>query len=261
MKIITWKVNSVKARLPIVLDYLRETKPDVVLLQELKTREETFPFMEFEDLGYNIAVSGQKSYNGVGIFSKYPLEDVIKEMPGNESDEQARYIEAVTNGVRVASIYIPNGREVDSEHFHYKLDFLKKLKAHTEKLLTFEEAFVLGGDYNITPEDADVYHAERKKGGIHCSLPERLVLRELMNLGLTEAAREIHPIHTKGGQHFYSWWDYRAGSWQRNEGMRIDLLLLSPQAADRLQDAGIDPNPRALPKASDHTPVWCFLNS
>jgi exodeoxyribonuclease-3 len=258
-KIVTWNVNSINARLPNVIDWLEHNQPDIVLLQETKTLEENFPFEPIEDLGYNIAVLGQKSYNGVAILSKSPFDEVIKGLPGDENDAQARYIEAVIGNVRVASIYVPNGRALDSEHFEYKMKFFDRLKNHAEELLKYEEAFVLGGDYNVAPEDADVYDPKAWKDKLHCSVPERNKVRALCNIGLTDANRTLHPASTSQGQEMYSWWDYRRGAWQENRGLRIDLLLLSPQAADRLDAAGIDTEPRGLPKASDHTPVWCQL--
>ncbi|MGB0934574.1 MAG: exodeoxyribonuclease III [Alphaproteobacteria bacterium] len=255
MKIVTWNVNSIKARLPIVTDWLTSVQPDVVLLQETKCQAEAFPREEIEDLGYNIEVVGQKSYNGVAILSKRPIEDAIYALPGDDSDEQARYIEAVIGDVRVASIYVPNGSELGSEKFAYKMDFLDRLNTHTQELLTYDEAFILGGDYNIAPADADVYDPQKWQGRLHCSLPERQKLRALMNLGLTDVTRAINPNTSE----LYSWWDYRSGSWQNNNGLRIDLLLASPQAADRTQASAVDNTVRGLPKASDHAPVWCTL--
>ena len=260
-KIATWNVNSVRARLPIVLDWIRNNKPDVLLLQELKTEDKNFPKEEFEDLGYNIAIVGQKSYNGVGIISKSPIEDVITQLPGDSDDQEARYIEAVTANIRVASIYVPNGHEIGSEKFTYKLQFLERLYKHVNELLSYEEIFVLGGDYNIAPENDDVYDPKAKEGSLHCSQPERDSLRKIINLGLTDSIRALYPSQGSSGKDMYSWWDYRAGSWQNNEGMRIDLLLLSPQGADKLEASGIDTQPRGLPKASDHTPVWSIIQN
>jgi len=259
VKIATWNVNSIKARLPIVLQWLRDFQPDVLLVQEIKTTRESFPYLEMEDLGYNIAVHGQKSYNGVAIFSKFPLEDILYGIPGEPEETQARYIEAVTHGVRVMSVYVPHGREIRSPYFQYKLDFLQHLKNHVEHQLSFEEKLVLGGDFNVTPSIHDVHGGAQETGKLHCSIPERLALKSLTNMGLIDAVRERHPIGTKSGSALYSWWDYRSGGWQQNKGMRIDMLYLSPQAADCLGEAGIDIQPRSLPKASDHAPVWCEL--
>ena len=255
LKIATWNVNSIKARLPNVLEWLAEAAPDIVLLQETKTVEETFPELEIGDLGYNIAVLGQKSYNGVSILSKRPIEDVTRGLPGNESDEQARYIEAVISGVRVASIYLPNGNPVESAKFPYKLDWMGHLVTHARRLLALEETVVLGGDYNIIPADGDVYDPAGWRDDALCQPEARARFREILNCGYTEAFRALH---AETG--LYSFWDYQKGRWQRDEGLRIDHLLLSPEATDRLEACEIDRGPRDKAKASDHTPVWCTLS-
>jgi exodeoxyribonuclease III len=257
--IATWNVNSIRARLPVALDWLKSAAPDIVLLQEIKTVKETFPYEEIEDLGYNVALVGQKSYNGVAILAKRPIEDVLDHLPGNEEDPSARYIEAVVGDVRVASIYVPNGQEVGAEQYYYKLKFLERLRDHAKKLLEYEEAFVLGGDYNIAPQDEDVYDPKLWKDRIHCSLPEREHLRQIEYLGLTDLTRALHPASSPSGKDLYSWWNYRTRAWDTNSGLRIDLLLASPQAVDRLEASGIDTDPREAPKASDHAPVWCRL--
>ncbi len=254
MKITTWNVNSVGARLQHLRDYLQKAAPDVALLQELKCVEEAFPRMEIEDLGYNIALSGQKSYNGVAILSKHPIEDITTKLPGDDSDVEARYIEAVVKNVRVASVYVPNGMEVGHDKFQYKLRFLKRLREHFGNLLQYDEKFVAGGDYNVAPEDIDVYDAKKSYGSICFHPDERAAFRGIMNMGLTDAFRAANENVKK-----FSWWDYRAGAWQNNIGLRIDHLLLSPEAADKLVKCEIDVNWRALDKPSDHTPVWCEL--
>ncbi|WP_010302416.1 exodeoxyribonuclease III [Candidatus Odyssella thessalonicensis] len=254
MKIVTWNVNSIRARLENITTWLRENHPDVVLLQETKCQNHDFPQEAIEDCGYNIAIHGQKSYNGVAILSKFPLEDISCGLPTFADDEQARYIEAVTNGVRVASVYVPNGGDVGSDKYHYKLSFLAALKDHLKATLLYEEAFVIGGDYNIAPTDDDVNDPKGWHEQILCSTPERKSLRAILNLGYSDAIRLHH--HDKGP---YTWWDYRSGSWAKDDGLRIDLLLLSPQAVDRLAGAGVDREPRGLEKASDHAPTWCTL--
>jgi exodeoxyribonuclease-3 len=258
MKIVTWNVNSIKARLEIVLKWLKNYTPDVMLLQELKVINEAFPYEPIENLGYNIAIHGEKKYNGVAIISKMPIYNIHRQLPGNE-DKQARYIEARVGPIRVASVYVPNGQEIGSEKFTYKLAFLNRLYAHTKRLLSQEEIFVLGGDYNIALEDADVYNPISRAGTIHCSTEERNCLRKSIYLGLTDAIRIKHPVGTPSGTELYTWWDYRAGSWQKNQGMRLDHLFLSPLAADRFVDAGVDTKTRGLPKPSDHAPTWCVL--
>ncbi len=252
--IATWNVNSIKARLPIVLDWLREAAPDVTLLQEIKSQEESFPRLEIEELGYNVAICGQKTYNGVAVLSKAPLEDVIAALPGDETDEQARYLEATTFGLRVASIYLPNGNPIDGEKYPYKLAWMERLAAHARDLLVSETPVVLGGDYNVCPTDDDVYDPAAFADDALCQPESRRRFRILLNLGYTEAYRALH-----AEPHRYSYWDYQRGAWQKDNGLRIDHLLLSPQAADRLDAVDIDRRPRGKQKASDHTPVWCRL--
>ena len=264
MKIATWNVNSIKARLPRVLEWLNEFQPDVALLQETKSQDDTFPALEIGDLGYNVKVAGQKTYNGVAILSKSPLEVELTALPGDNKDDQARYIEALVTGkkgiVRVASIYLPNGNPTrdengkDSEKFRYKLKWMERLIAHTETLLKTEDVFVLGGDYNICPTDDDVYNPAGFADDALCRPESRGRFRRLMYLGLTDAFRAFNRL-----PHLYSYWDYQRGAWQKDDGLRIDHLLLSPQAADRLEACGIDRTPRDKEKPSDHTPVWCEL--
>ena len=259
VKVAAWNVNSIRARLPRVLDWLRQAVPDVVLLQETKTVAERFPRLEIEDLGYNLAVVGQKTYNGVAILAKAPIEVVETALPGDPADDQARYLEAVVGGagtrtLRVASLYLPNGNPVESEKFPYKLGWMERLCAHTRELLKGEEAFVLGGDYNLVPGDGDVYDPEAWKDDALCRPESRARFRAILYLGLVDAYRALN---RKGGA--YTFWDYQQGRWQRDEGLRIDHLLLSPQAADRLVAADIDKAVRGGEKASDHAPVWCAL--
>jgi len=255
VKIATFNVNSIKARLPRVLEWLGDAAPDVALLQELKTVDEQFPRLEIEDLGYNVETHGQKTYNGVAILSKRPIEDVERGLPGDPGDEQARYIEGTIDGVRVASIYLPNGNPTPGEKFDYKLAWMDRLIEHVrDSLLGHEMPLVLGGDYNVCPTDDDVFDPEGFADDALCRPESRTRFRALLNLGLTEAWRGLHKEIGA-----YSYWDYQRGRWQRDEGVRIDHLLLSPQAADRLAASEIDRTPRSKEKASDHTPVWCEL--
>lgn len=254
LKIATWNINSIRMRLPLLLKWLRESEPDVVLLQETKVMDDQFPKQEIEDLHYNIAMHGQKTFNGVAILSKHPIEDISTSIPDFE-DEQARYIEAVVNGTRVASVYVPNGMEVGSDKYTYKLNFLTHLYKHMQTLLTYDETFVIGGDFNIAPTDQDGYDPQKWHERILCSTPEREKLRAIMYLGLTDALRSLHPDENE----LYTWWDYRGGSWQNNFGLRIDHLLLSPQAADRLDKAAVEKEYRDGEKTSDHAPVSCTL--
>ncbi len=257
-RIATFNVNSIKARMANVLAWLDEFGPDIALFQEIKSTEESFPYMELEAAGYNIAISGQKSYNGVAIFSKTPLEVARTRLPGDEGDKQARYIEAVTEtdaGVlRLASIYLPNGNPADTDKFAYKLAWMERLIAHARGLLELEEPVVLGGDYNVIPQDEDCHDPAAWRGDALFRPESRAAFRRLLALGYTEAFRTLHP-RTQD----YTFWDYQRGDWQNDRGIRIDHLLLSPQAADLLTDCRIDRKPRGRPKASDHTPIWCAL--
>jgi exodeoxyribonuclease-3 len=253
--IVTWNINSIRIRLPYLLSWLKENNPDVVLLQETKVTDEFFPREAIEDLHYNIASYGQKTYNGVAILSKFPIEDVSRGIRGFQ-DDSSRYIEAVCGGMRVASVYVPNGMAVGSDKYKYKLDFLSHLYAHVQNRLKYDESFLIGGDFNIAPTDLDVYDPTLWHEKILCSTPEREEFRSLVYLGLTDALRELYPQE----KDLYTWWDYQRGAWQNNEGLRIDHFLLSPQAADHLRDAFVDKKVRGLEKASDHAPLTCQLS-
>lgn len=219
---------------------------------------EAFPYEQVEEKGYNILHQGQKTYNGVAILSKGPLEDTLTKLPGDDSDEQARFVEALTTldgeVYRVASVYVPNGQAVGSEKFAYKLAFLERLHQHLAMRLGDEEMIVYGGDYNVAPAANDVYAPDKLDGTVCFHADERRMLRSMLHDGLIDAWRAMHPAD----QHF-SWWDYRGGSWPQNKGMRIDHLLLSPQAADQLVSSGITSDVRGWEKASDHAPVWAEL--
>lgn len=259
MRIATWNVNSVRQRLDHLLGYLTRIEPDVVCLQELKCTDEAFPRAEIEALGYHCAVHGQKGFNGVAILSRAQAV-AASGLPGDEDDIQARYIEAVIpdaagRPVRVASIYLPNGNPVGSDKYPYKLRFMDRLIAHARMLLATEEPLVFAGDYNVIPEAIDVADPQNWTADA-LFLPEtRERFRTLLNLGLTEALRA-----TTDAPGVYSFWDYQAGAWQRNRGIRIDHLLLSAQAADRLVDCVVDKDLRSLDKPSDHVPVRIELS-
>ena len=254
LKIATWNVNSIKARLPNVVQWLESATPDIVLLQEIKTTEENFPNLEINDMGYNIAVFGQKSYNGVAILSKRPIEDIKRGLFNDETEEQARYIEAFISGVRIASIYLPNGNPVDSDKFRYKIEWMKQLIVRARELFKLEECTVLAGDYNIIPSDKDVYDPESWKDDALCQPEARAKFREILNIGYIEAFRSLN---NEAGH--FTFWDYQKGRWAKDEGLRIDHLLLSPEASDRLETCKIDRVPRSKLKPSDHTPVWCTI--
>jgi exodeoxyribonuclease-3 len=259
MKIATWNVNSIKVRLDAAVAWLKEAKPDVVALQEIKCLDENFPAEPFEALGYNCAVHGQKTYNGVALLSKHPLEDVTPRLPGGDGDDHSRYLEAVVAGargtLRIASIYAPNGNPIDTDKFPYKLSWLERLHAHAKELLANEEPAALIGDYNIIPHDKDCYDPKAWMNDALFQPQSKAALRKIENLGYTDAFRARNQA---AGQ--YTFWDYQAGAWRKNHGIRIDHILLSPQGLDRLGACGIDKHVREGDKPSDHVPVWAELD-
>lgn len=261
MKIATWNINGIGARSEVLIAWLKEAEPDVACLQEIKSMDEKFPREKFEDIGYNVETHGQKSYNGVAILSKRPMEDVIRRLPGDDKDEQARYIEAVipTNSgkspVRVASIYLPNGNPVDSEKYPYKLRWMERLHDHAKKTLELEEPTVFAGDYNIIPEPEDVKNPENWMDDALFRMESRRAYRKILNIGLSDAYRKCDSSIEK-----YSFWDFQGGAWQKNNGLRIDHLLLSPEASDMLLESDIDKHVRGWEKPSDHVPVWIKLD-
>ncbi|WP_442755429.1 exodeoxyribonuclease III [Methylocystis sp. JAN1] len=259
MRIATWNVNSVRQRLAPLLAFLRETSPDILCLQELKCEEGAFPRMEAEDAGYNVVLHGQKTFNGVAILSKSPIDESTVGLPGFDHEGQSRYIEAVISdgdggALRVASVYCPNGNPPDTPKYAYKVRFMEALTARARALLKLEEATVLAGDYNIIPEPRDA-HDPAAWASDALFLPQsRAAWRRLLNLGYTDALRAV-----TDDAGLYTFWDYQAGAWQKNKGIRIDHLLLSPQAADRLSRVEIVKEARAGDKPSDHVPVCAEL--
>lgn len=257
LSIATWNVNSVRSRLTHLTTWLKESKPDVVLLQELKCTDDQFPAMEIEELGYNIATHGEKTYNGVAILSRYPLDDVKRGLP-NEPLPKARYIEAVVCHpelvTRVASVYVPNGQTADSDKFPYKLAFLDALYMHLQTLRSYDEAVVIGGDYNIAPTDEDVADPKSWAGSVLTHSDVRKKWRMLINTGFADAC-----IAAGGNRAAYTWWDYRAGAYMNNDGLRIDHILASPQAADKIKHYEVVKHLRELEKPSDHAPVMITL--
>jgi len=255
MKIATWNVNGIKARLNTALQWLTQTQPDVACLQEIKSTDETFPIDVFEDAGYNVQIHGQKGFNGVALMSKFPLSDIRRGLPGGDDDQQSRYIEALVMGpgtpFRIASIYLPNGNPLKTDKFLYKLGWMERLEHHAKRLLEAEECTVLAGDFNIIPEPLDCYEPEAWLDDALFQSESRVAFRTLKNLGFTDALRSCNPNHK-----VYTFWDYQAGAWQKNNGIRIDHLMLSPQAADRLTSSGVDKYMRGQEKPSDHVPVY-----
>lgn len=260
MKIATFNINGIKARLPRLLEWLDTFKPDVACLQEIKSIDENFPRLEFEERGWHLETHGQKSFNGVAILSKTPMKDVLRRLPAvdgspADDDEQARYMEATIKGVRVATIYLPNGNPRPGPKFDYKLAWMERLQARAAELLTTEKPVVLAGDYNVIPADVDCYDPTAWVDDALTQPESRGYLRAILNLGYTDALRQIQPY----GQ-AYSYWDFQRGAWQKDNGIRIDHLLLSPQAADLIKDCQVDRVPRGKEKPSDHTPVWVDLD-
>ena len=259
MRIATWNVNSIKQRIENLTAWLTERAPDIVCLQETKTVDETFPRAEIEALGYNVAVHGQKTFNGVAILSKFKFDEVIPRLPGDLADDHARFIEATvstkTGVVRVASIYLPNGNPTNTEKYPYKLKWMDRLLKYTHERLQLEEPLILAGDYNVIPAAIDVHNPQAWVNDALFLPQTRQKFRSLENLGLTDA---IRAVNDEAG--LYTFWDYQAGAWQKNWGIRIDHLLLSPQAADRLTTAGIDKHVRSWERPSDHVPVYIDLD-
>jgi exodeoxyribonuclease-3 len=259
MRIATWNVNSIRQRMENLCAWLGERQPDVVCLQETKITDEAFPRDQLEGLGYNLAVHGQKTFNGVAILSKYPLEEVTIGLPGDPSDDHARFVEALIahpdGAVRVASIYLPNGNPVASEKYPYKMNWMDRLYDYARERLKLEEQLVLAGDYNVIPAPEDVHNPAAWTEDALFRPPTREKFRALTHLGLTDAIRAV-----TDAPGLYTFWDYQAGAWQKNWGIRIDHLLLSPRAADRLTAAGIDKHVRNWEKPSDHVPVWIDLD-
>lgn len=256
MKIATYNINGVKARLPALLEWLAEAKPDVVALQEIKSVDEAFPRAEVEDAGYAVVTHGQKGFNGVALLSRLPLEDVVRGLPGDETDEQARWIEATVDGrLRLCGLYLPNGNPAPGPKYDYKLAWMARLEARAKALLAAEETAALVGDFNVIPEPQDC-HDPAAWAEDALFLPQtRAAFRRIVNLGFTDAVRA-----TTAAPRVYTFWDYQAGAWPKNAGIRIDHVLLTPQAADRLVACGIDAEVRGREKPSDHVPVWAELD-
>lgn len=258
MRIASFNINGVKARLALLLDWLREAGPDVALLQEIKSADEAFPRLEIEDLGYNVETHGQKGFNGVAILSKRPIEDVSRGLPGDDADEQARWIEGTVVGdtaaLRLCCLYLPNGNPAPGPKFDYKLAWMERLEARARNLLAAEEPAVMAGDWNVIPEPRDAENPSNWADDA-LFLPEtRAAFRRILYLGFHDAIRE-----TTQAAGVYTFWDYQRGAFERNDGIRIDHALLTPQAADRLVAAGIDKDLRMKEKPSDHVPVWVEL--
>jgi exodeoxyribonuclease III len=259
MKIATWNINGVRARIENLLAWLKESAPDIACLQEIKTVDEDFPRLEIEALGYHVETHGQKGFNGVALLSKASPLEVTRGLPGNEDDIQSRYIEGVfalaSGVVRVGGLYLPNGNPLGTDKFPYKLSWMERLIDHARFRLTLEEPYVLAGDYNVIPEPEDCFNPKAWEGDALFQPQSRQALRRLQALGLTDAVRAVTDAPKT-----YTYWDYQAGAFQKNNGIRIDHLMLSAEAADRLVSVSVEKHVRAWEKPSDHVPVAVELS-
>ncbi len=260
MIIATFNINGIKARMPALLDWLSDRRPDVALLQEIKSLDEVFPSGPIQDLGYNVETHGQKGFNGVAILSRPPLDDIVRGLPGDPEDQQARWIEASIQGsgapVRVCCLYLPNGNPAPGPKFDYKLSWMRRMKRRARALLDLEEPFIMAGDCNVIQQPEDCWDEAVWLDDALYRMETRTAFREILNLGFTDA---LHVRDDSPGN--YTYWDYQGGRWKKNHGTRIDHLLLSPQAADMLIDCQVDKHVRGEPKPSDHVPVWVELDT
>lgn len=250
VKVVTWNINSIHARLDNVLNWIEANDPDILLFQETKVIDQEFPIDELGDLGYDCVFTGERSYNGVAICAKDEITDVKKNLPGDGPEAQKRLITGLINGIRVVSVYVPNGQSLDSDKYPFKLDWLARLRRFLPELARPDQPFIMSGDYNIAPADLDVWDTRAMVGSTHVSPPEREALKALLDFGLTDAFRSLHPNKRQ-----FSWWDYRAGAFQKDAGLRIDLHLVTQPILARTKAVIIDQPARAEEKASDHAPV------
>ena len=256
LKIASFNVNGIKARITSLLRWLSEAKPDVVFLQEIKSTDETFPASEIEDLGYNVVTHGQKSFNGVALLSLLPVESIKRGLDGNSDDLQARWLEVEINAVRICGLYLPNGNPCPGPKFDYKIEWMDRFYKRAKEIIESEQLAVILGDYNVIPQAEDASNPELwiNDALYHDEIRSRF--RRIINLGFTDALRAFHPT-----KQLFTFWDYQRGSWSKNDGIRIDHILLSPQAADKLNSCQIDSYVRGEEKPSDHVPIWIELAS
>ncbi len=250
MKIATWNVNSINVRIPQLVEWLLAAGPDVVCVQETKTIDENFPEIVLAEAGYQAAFTGQKSYNGVAILSKFPIEDVQLGFPGDDDEAQKRMIGATVNGIRIVNTYVPNGSELGSDKFKFKLDWLHRLRSYFDETCDPNGDVLLCGDFNVGMEAEDVWNPAGYEGKLHFSKPERAAMHYVKQFGLTDVFRDLN-----GNVSEFSWWDYRAGAWQKNHGLRIDYIWVTPTLAEKAKSCVIDKSPRYLDLPSDHAPV------
>ncbi|MEO0412025.1 MAG: exodeoxyribonuclease III [Pseudomonadota bacterium] len=256
MKLATFNINGIKARLPRLLEWLEESAPDVACLQEIKSIDDNFPRLEIEALGYHVETHGQKSFNGVALLSKLPMDNVGRGLPGDDEDEQARFIYADIAGVFIACLYLPNGNPCPGPKYDYKLGWMERFHAFAEAKLAQEGPAIFAGDYNVIPQAIDAYDPAAWVDDALFRSETRQIFRRFEHLGFTDAIRAIQPEGEA-----YTFWDYQRGAWQKDHGIRIDHIMMSPQAADLLESGGIDRAARGKEKSSDHTPVWVTLRA
>ena len=259
MKIASFNINGIKARAEALGSWLDRAVPDVVVLQEIKSIDAAFPRDIFESRGYNLETHGQKSFNGVAIAARLPLEDVSRGLPGDDTDEQARWIEATvvgTRAIRVCGLYLPNGNPAPGPKYDYKLAWMDRLRRHAQTLLQSEEPVVMAGDYNIIPQPQDAKRPDAWREDALFRPESRAAFQRVVNLGFTDALTVC-----RAGPGQFTFWDYQAGAWARDDGIRIDHMLLSPQAADLLQDCQIDKQERGMDRPSDHVPIWATFDA
>ncbi len=254
MKLATWNINSIRAREERLLTWLGQEKPDVLCLQETKVEDSGFPRAPLKKAGYEVATFGQRSYNGVAIASTQPLTDVTRGFGDGVEDDEARVIAATTHGMRVVCVYVPNGQDLTSDRYPYKLAWFQRLRAYLERTSAPDQPLALCGDMNVTPDDRDVWSPEKWQGSIHCSPPERAAMADVAGFGLTDIFRHHH-----GDEKIYSWWDYRGVSFFKNQGLRIDLIYLTQPLVARCTACTIDRNARKGQDASDHAPVVAVI--
>ena len=250
MKIATWNVNSINVRMPQLADWLATAQPDVLCVQETKTVDDGFPALELKATGYDAVFTGEKAYNGVAILSKYPITDVHINLPDDKPDAPKRMIAATINGLSLVNVYVPNGNELWSDKFKFKLDWLQRLRRYLDDSCEARNDVLLCGDFNVVMEPLDTWNAADHEGKLHFSRPERAAMHYVKQFGLIDVYRKLN-----GNVQEFSWWDYRAGSWQKNHGLRIDHIWTSPSLAEKCTGCVIDKSPRALNLPSDHTPV------
>ena len=258
VKIASFNINGIKARANALMTWLRDAQPDVALLQEIKSVSENFPSDLFKDLGYNVAVNGQKSFNGVAILSKLPIEDIVTRLPGDSEDDQARWLEVTIVGnqaIRMCNLYLPNGNPTPGPKYDYKLSWMRRLHEKAKELIDSEIPAFMAGDYNIIPQAEDAANIGAWEQDALFLPDSRTEFRRILNLGFTDAFRAKH-----NGSGHYSFWDYQAGAWDRDDGIRIDHFLLTPQCADLLKNCQIDKHIRSREKPSDHVPIWIELD-